>query len=65
MKIVKFQSSYQKPYPLQVVGEQSYRDEIESVTGSFDEAEGIDEDFTARLILDDNNPHDRGNAVKV
>lgn len=66
MKKVRFASSYIEPYPLQIVGEQSYRDEIEEVTGYTGELEGINaDDFIAQLILDDNNLVDPGNAVAV
>jgi hypothetical protein len=66
MQIVRFQSSYAEPYPLQIVGEASYRDEIEEVTGYAGEEEGINaDDFIAHLILDDMNIYDRGNAVAV
>jgi hypothetical protein len=65
MKIVQLSSSHQSPYPLAVVGESQYREEIIDIVGDYEEAEWVDENFTARLILDDNNIHDRGNAVAV
>jgi len=66
MKIVRFQSSYEEPYPLQAVGEASYREEIEEVTGYMGEEEGINaDDFIAHLILDDRNPVAPGVAVAV
>lgn len=65
MKIVKFQSSYDTPYPLQVEGESYHRDEIEEVTGYMGEDEGINaDDFIAHLILDNRNLND-ANAVAV
>lgn len=66
MTIVRFKSSYMEPYPLQVVVESSYREEIEEVTGYTGEDYGVEaDDFIAHLILDDNNIYDRGNAVAV
>jgi hypothetical protein len=66
MKVIQFDSTYENPYPLQVVGEASYRDEIESIFGYVDETEGVDDDyFLARLILEDDNKNDPGNAVRV
>lgn len=64
--IVRFQSSYIEPYPLQVQGEASYRDNIEDVSGYTGEDEGVDaNDFIAQLILEDENEYDPGNAVRV
>ena len=66
--IVRFESSQQDPYPLQVQGESHYRADIEEITDHLDEddGEGVDaNDFTARLVLDDNNQYDPGNAVRV
>lgn len=66
MRIVRLKSSYIEPYPLQVVGEASYRDEIEEIVGFVDDEEGVNDDsFWAHLILDDLNRYDRGNAVAV
>lgn len=64
--VIRFGSSYIEPYPLQVQGESYYRKNIESITNYTGEDEGIDaDDFIAQLILDDNNEHDPGNAVRV
>ena len=64
--VIRFQSSYVEPYPLQVQGESNYENNIEEICGYVDEDEGIDQDdFIARLILEDNNPYDPGNAVRV
>ena len=65
MKIIRFQSSYAEPYPLQVEGESYHRDEIEEVTSFTGDDEGINaDDFIAHLILDDRNINDP-NAVAV
>ena len=65
MKVVKFKSSNITPYPLQIVGEQSYRFNIEAVAGIHGD-EGVNDDgFTARLILENNNLQDPNNAVVV
>jgi hypothetical protein len=62
---VRFESSYEEPYPLQVVGESYHREEIESILGYVDEEEGADEDgFEASLILDNNNLNDP-DAVRI
>ena len=64
--IVKLQSSYAEPYPLQVQGESNYKDNIEEVSNYMGEEEGVDaSDFDAHLVLDDSNPYDPNNAVRV
>lgn len=64
--VIRFQSSYVEPYPLQVQGESFYKINIEKLFGFIDDDEGVNaDDFIARLILDDNNMHDAGNAVRV
>ena len=64
--IIRFQSSYQEPYPLQVQGESYYRKNIEDITNYMGEEEGVNaDDFIAQLILDDKNIYDPGNAVRV
>lgn len=64
--ITLYSSAYGS-YSLQVVGEESYQDEIKQVvTYDDDGIEKFREDgLTAELILEDNNPHDRGYAVRV
>lgn len=55
MEIVKFESSYIEPYPLQVEGESYYFRNIENISGYLEdeEDEGVDADgFTAHLILE-------------
>jgi len=64
--IVKFQSSYAEPYPLQVQGESNYKANIEDVSNYTGEDEGVDaDDFIAHLILEDDNIYDPGNAVRI
>lgn len=63
-KIIHFESSDLVPYPVEVVGESRYRDNI---AGLFKHIgpDGVDEeDLTASLVLEDKNPHD-ANAVRV
>jgi hypothetical protein len=49
-----------------VEGESFYRKNIEDVSNYMGEDEGIDsDDFIASLILEDDNPYDPGNAVRV
>lgn len=63
-KVVRFESSYETPYPLQVQGESHYKANIENILGFVDD-KGVDEDHhVARLILEDTNPVDE-NAVRV
>lgn len=63
-KVVRFESSYETPYPLQVQGESHYKANIENILGFVDK-DGVDEDHhVARLILEDTNPVD-ANAVRV
>jgi len=68
MQTIRFQPSHIEPFPLQVQGESYYRANIEEISEFLDEddGEGVDaSNFTARLILDDNNQYDPGNAVRV
>lgn len=66
MDTVRFTSSYAEPYPLQVQGESYHRKNIEDVSGYTGEDEGVNaDDFIAHLILEDENPYDLGNAVRV
>jgi hypothetical protein len=65
-KIVRFESSHEEPYPLQVQGESFYRKNIEDVSNYLGEEEGVDaDDFIAQLHLEDDNEVDPGNAVRV
>lgn len=65
-RIVRFQTSHEEPYPLEVKGESNYKDNLEKVSGYLGEDEGVDsDDFIAYLILDDANPTDLGNAVRI
>jgi hypothetical protein len=65
-QVVRFQTSHAEPYPLQVQGESFYKENIEEVTSYMGEDDGVDiDDLIAQLALDDDNPHDPGNAVKV
>lgn len=65
-KSIRFNTSYIEPYPLQLVGESKYKENIAEVSGYVDEEEGIDaDDFIATLHLEDDNTYDRGNAVRV
>ena len=65
-RLVGLSSSYKEPYPLQVVGEASYRDNIEKICGYFDEEEGYkDDSHVVALYLEDDNPYDPNNAVRV
>ena len=54
-------------YSTKVVGESNYQENLRSVIGFIDdEQQQVSEDgFTANLILEDENPYDRGNAVRV
>ena len=67
MQTIRLDSSAHGSYSLQVVGEDSYQYEIKQVINYDDEQmEKFREDgLTADLILEDNNPHDRGYAVRV
>jgi len=64
--VIRFQSSYAEPYPLQVQGESNYKDNIEAICGYVDDDEGVNaDDFIARLVLEDSNRYDPGNAVRI
>ena len=66
-EIVYFQSSNLEPYPLEVVGESRYKDNIKSLFTELDlsDENGVDkEDFFAQLILEDKNIYDP-NAVRI
>lgn len=63
-KIIRFESSYEDPYPLEIRGEAAYRRSFESIFPYADE-DGVKEDaLTARLIFEDTNVND-ANAVRV
>jgi len=64
--VIRFESSYIEPYPLQVQGESNYRRNLEDISGYTGEEEGVNaDDFIARLILEDDNIYDPGNAVRI
>jgi len=67
MQTVSLYSSAYGDYSLQVVGEESYQDEIKRVVAyDGDNKKNFREDgLTAELILDDKNPYDKGNAVRI
>ena len=63
---------YIKPssYQTEIVGEQSYQKNIkEAILYQYmvekDDLEYVDKKLTATLILDDKNPHDPNNAVRI
>jgi len=63
---IRFQSSYEEPYPLQVQGESHYRRNLEDVSGYMGNDEGVDEDaLLAHLVLEDDSIYDPGNSVRV
>lgn len=66
-RIVDLSSSAKKPYPTQVIGESSYRDNLEQICSNlYDEDEGyFADDHWAFLFLEDDNAYDPGNAVLV
>lgn len=65
-EIVRFSSSYIEPYPLHVVGESHYRENLEKVSNYLGEAEGINvDDFIARLYFEDESSHNSRTAVRV
>ena len=51
-------------FAVNVVGESHYQPALERICGGRSD-EGADEQATATLILEDDNPYDRGNAVRV
>lgn len=68
MQKINLYSSAFGNYPLQVVGEESYQDEIRSVIGIEDDdsrKKFREDGFSAELIFEDNNIYDRGNAIRV
>jgi len=66
MNIIKIQTSYTEPYPVQVQGESNYKQNIEDAINFLGDDEGVDaDDFIAHLILEDDNVYDPGNAVRV
>jgi hypothetical protein len=65
-RLIGLESSYEEPYPIQLRGESSYRANIEKVCGYVDEEEGYNDDtHQAALYLEDDNPVDPDNAVRV
>lgn len=64
--IVSIKSTHVNPYPLEAVGEARYKTTLLKICGDYDTAEGYDDDsHAAELFLDNDNPHDPGNAVLV
>jgi hypothetical protein len=66
-KIIYFELSDIEPYPLEIIGESSYKEEIKSLFEDTDfmTGEGVDkDDFFAELVLEDSNKIIH-NAVKV
>lgn len=68
MQTVKLDSSAFGSYNLQIKGESNYQDDIKQII-HYDEdgtRQSIQEDsLTAELIFEDNNPYDKGNAIRV
>lgn len=66
MKKVYFVSSYDN-YPKGIVGESNYQDNIQNALGYIDDDQKRfrEEGLTAELFLEDDNPHDPENAVRV
>lgn len=65
-RLIGLASSYENPYPVQVRGEENYQENLEEICGYYDEDEGYNEDdHMAALYLENENPHDPGNAVRV
>ncbi len=65
-RMIALESSYEEPYPVQVQGESSYKTNLETICGYYDDEEGYDDDsHKAFLFLDDANKFDPGNAVEV
>lgn len=64
MKVV-FLTTYS--HSTRVVGESNYQEDLQRLIGFIDgDQQPVKEDgFTAELILEDDNPYDRGNAVRV
>jgi hypothetical protein len=67
MKKVYFASAYLDKYPLSVEGESKYQSNIEYAAGYFDDGKKKfrEDGYSAELILEDSNPYDPGNAVRV
>ena len=65
-RLIGLESSYEEPYPVQIQGESFYHENIEKICGSYDDDQGYDDDgHQAALYLEDDNPFDPGNAVRV
>lgn len=65
-RLVWIESSYLEPYPVQVIGESFYQDNLNEICGFIDEEEGCHEDaLKATLFFEDENTNDPGNAVRV
>jgi restriction system protein len=64
--IVRFQTSYEEPYPLEVRGESFYKENIGNVSNYLGEDEGVNvDDLIAHLVLENENKSDPGNAVRI
>jgi hypothetical protein len=64
--IIKFQTSGEKRFPQNVVGESRYQDNLCSIVGHIPTHDYFKKEaYTALLFLEDKNPYDPGNAVKI
>jgi len=65
-RLIGLDSTYQDPYPVQVHGEASFKKNILKICVYVDEEVGYNDDtHQAALYLEDDNPFDPGNAVRV
>jgi hypothetical protein len=53
------------PYPVNAVGEEANIHNLEKICGYVDEEDGFEDYFNALLYLENDNPFDPNNAVKV
>jgi hypothetical protein len=64
-RLIGLQSSYEEPYPVQVRGESSYKDNIENICGYVDDDGYDDDSHKAFLYFENENKHDPGNAIRI
>ena len=62
-KIVRFKSSHENPFPLEIVGESHYRESFRKIFKRVGK-NGVHENLSVHLVFDDNNPYD-ANAVVI
>lgn len=64
--IIEIKPSGLSPFPIQVVGESRYKENLLNICGDYDAESGFDDDtLAAELVMEDDNPIEPGIAIAV